>query len=110
MELIKVSYKAMEAEGKKCEGTGYALGENYYVEKRVTTYADGQEYVRIYVNEYGEYTPKIYYEDDFYGKKMPRFEIQTCAYGALNPEEIKKVISGYQMAIEAVEILTKEFC
>lgn len=116
MTLKQVDYKTKEENGNKYEGTTYTLGENYMVERYHTTYSNGNTYLIIYVKyaNYEEarnnYLPEIHYRDDFFGKTEPRFEIQTTSYGALNPEEIKKVIAGYQEALEAAEILTKAFC
>lgn len=60
--------------------------------------------------EFGEesYMPSIYYaspKDEGKGK----FEIQTTAYGYLEPEKIHKVIAGYQTALETVAVLEKAF-
>ena len=113
MELKVTARRAMEENGTKHEGTAYELGR-YKVDKYIATYETGYVYKRIIVSvpweERENYIPEIYYEDDYYGTHTPRFEIQTAAYGALSPEEIAKVIAGYQEALEAVKILTKEFC
>ena len=110
MELIKVDYRTNEADGKTYEGTYYTLGDCYRVVRYTVKYEDGTEFTRISITEDGEYIPSISYEDDFFGERKPRFEIQTTAYGAKSPEEIRKVIDGYNTALEAVEVLTKAFC
>lgn len=115
MNLIKKEYKTKVENGTKYEATEYSLGEHYEVEMYVTTYESGTVCRRIYVNvsyedRHENYIPEIYFEENYFGKHMTRFEIQTASYGAMNPEEIQKVIAGYQEAVEAVEVLTKEFC
>lgn len=108
--------RTKEENGIKYEGVTYTLGEHYTVERYIKTYKDGSVYQNFYVKvaDYNEgrknYIPEIYYEDNYFGERNPRFEIQTTSYGALNPEEIQKVIKGYQEAVEAVEILTNRFC
>lgn len=37
------------------------------------------------------------------------FSIQTVSYGALPPEEIRKVISGYQTAIDTIKTVEEFF-
>ena len=116
MTLKQVDYKTKEENGNKYEATTYTLGENYMVEKYIRTYDSGATITDIQVGYKDwrkareNYLPEIHYLEDFFGKTEPRIEIQTTSYGALNPEEIKKVIAGYQEALEAAEILTKEFC
>lgn len=116
MTLKQIDYKTKEENGNKYEATTYTLGENYMVEKYIKTYNSGATITDIQVGYKDwrkareNYMPEIHYRDDFFGKTEPRIEIQTTSYGSLNPEEIKKVIAGYQEALEAAEILTKEFC
>lgn len=115
MTLCTISHKEKIVDGKKYERDEFTLGQHYSVVRNITRYPDGDKLTRIsvelsYEDRHNNYFPEIYYEDDFFGEEKPRFEIQTTAYGAMNPEEIKKVIAGYQEALEAVEILTKNFC
>ena len=56
-----------------------------------------------------DFVPDIYYKDGVFDNREKRFEIQTTSYGALEVAEIQKFISAYNMAIEVVEVLTKEF-
>ena len=113
MELVKVDSKVKISlnDGTVRENNYFKLGK-YEVEEYTVTYDDGKSYKRIAVSEdWNErYLPRIEYCDDILGEKAPEFKIQTTAYGALKPEEIKKVIEGYQEALEAVEILTANFC
>lgn len=116
MLLKAEDYRKTEQNGVQYEGTTYTLGDYYEIEKYVRTYEDGTGVETIYVNHKDwkvareNYIPEIYYKNDFFGERKPRFEIQTTSYGAMDTEEIQKVIKGYQEAIEAVEILTKAFC
>lgn len=114
MELIKVDERTRIdlKSGSTCEAETYKIGR-YEVEHFVTTYESGVVIESIYVNgEFkAEYLPDIQYYDDWFNEGANKcFKIQTTAYGALNPEEIKKVIAGYNEAMEVVAILTEKFC
>lgn len=115
MELKYVDYKSKLEDGKLYGSTRFGINEHYSVEV-YNIFKDGEEiYRRVgvevsYEDRHENYIPEIYYQDDFYGESKPRFEIQTTAYGAKSPEEIQKVIAGYQEALEVVELLTKHFC
>ena len=115
MTLCTISHKEKIEDGKKYERDEYTLGKHYTVVRNITRFEDGDRLVRIHVNlsyedRHMNYFPEIYYEDGIFGDEEPEFKIQTTSYGAMNPDEIKKIIAGYQEAIEAVEILTKNFC
>ena len=90
-------------EGKTLKG--YELG-SYQVS--VITYDDGWHNVWIKTDNSNRYLPEIYPIDDMDGN-VHGFRIQTTSYGALQPDQIRKVIEGMEEAIKAVEILTKEF-
>lgn len=113
MTIEKISFKKVEKDGKIYTGEEYILGTRYIVERYETTYTDGTKLDNIYIkaaDPADRYLPAIYYHDDFFGKKEPRFEIQTTAYGALAAEEIRKVLDGYTEALEAAAVLTAAFC
>ena len=115
MTLCTVNHKEKVEDGKKYERDEFTLGKHYTVVRNITRYEDGDKMVRICVNlsyedRHNNYFPEIYYEDDIFGESKPEFKIQTTAYGAMNPDEIQKVIAGYQEAIEAVRILNMNFC
>ena len=113
MTLTKTDYRKLEKAGKIYIGEEYTLGTRYLVERYETTYTDGTKLDNIYVkaaDPADRYLPQIFYHDDFFGQKKPRFEIQTTAYGALAQEEIQKVIDGYHEALAAAEALTAAFC
>lgn len=85
----------------------YTIG-NYKV--NVTTFEEyGSRYINIATRtEGGYFTPEVYCKDDYEGHILG-FEIQTTSYGALNADEIQKVIAGYNEALDVVAILTAEF-
>lgn len=96
--------KSKEGEGRKYEH--YTIGR-YEID--LTTYASGNRYINTRIKRTDDrYIPEIYCRDDFEGHVLG-FKIQTTSYGALSPEEIHKVIAGYNEALEVAEILTKEF-
>lgn len=109
MKFERIEFNEREENGVKYFGAEYAIGDNYTLE-RFWNSRDGLDYVRMYVRINGgfdneNYMPKIYYNDDWFGEKKPHFTIQTTSYGDMKPEEIRKVIAGYQEAIEVVSIL-----
>lgn len=115
MTLYTISHKEKIDGSKKYERDEYTLGSHYTVVRNITRFEDGDKLIRIHVDlsyedRYNNYFPEIYYENDDLAGQNGEFKIQTTAYGTMNPDEIKKVIAGYQEAIEAVEILTKKFC
>lgn len=112
MTLNQIEERTKEENGIKYTANIYTLGDNYRVERYRTTYADGNTNLIIYVipNREKKYIPEIYYRRNFFGTEKTFFEIQTTSYGALETEEIKKVIAGYQEALEAAEILNRRFC
>ena len=89
---------------------GQMIG-GYTVKINRAYYKDGTMIEDFYIEPYHDdrYLPKIYFRDGAFGSSVKKFEIQTTSYGALDPEEIKKVIDGYQLALAVVETLTKAF-
>ncbi len=79
---------------------------------RITHYDASQKpvYKSFSVISNDEYAPEIYYNDGCWEKCKSTFEIQTAAYGAKSPDEIKKIIRGYEEAVEVAEILIMNFC
>lgn len=53
--------------------------------------------------------PTIYCQTNPDGDVLTGFNIQTASFGALSPDDIRKLIAGYNEALEVVAILTKEF-
>lgn len=112
MLLNHVDHKERESNGRHLERDTFTLGEHYRVTRFVTTYEDGEVIKNYSVSSDDEYMPEIYYDDCFglVGRGKPAFKIQTCAYGAKSVDEIEKIIAGYQEAVEAVKVLTLNFC
>lgn len=101
MELVIKGER--KGEGKTMKA--YELG-SYSVS--VVTYDEGWQSVCIKKNEDNRYQPSIFSRTDDEWK-LTGFDIMTTSYGALQPDQIRKVIDGMEEAIQAVEILTKEF-
>lgn len=115
MTLCTINHMEKVENGKKYKRDKFTLGKHYTVVRNIIRYEDGYVLKRIrvelsYEDRHNNYFPEIYYEDGCFVEDKPEFKIQTTSYGAMNPEEIRKVIAGYQEAMEAVEILTKNFC
>lgn len=107
MELYKFDHKEKTTENARYECTDYTLG-HYLVSHYIATYTDGDVRERFVISGHSRYLPEIYFDDGCFGEKKS-FNIQTTSYGAMTVDKIKEVVAGYQRAIEAVEILTKEF-
>lgn len=56
-----------------------------------------------------DYLPEIYFDNDLLGEKPTRFRIQTTSYGALEVEEIDKVVEGYRIAQKTVKEIVEFF-
>ncbi|WP_415286110.1 hypothetical protein [Clostridium perfringens] len=70
---------------------------------------DGDAYVSVNCEDDDiRYIPGIFIrmDDDCFGEIIG-IEIQTTSYGSLNESEIKKVIKGYQLAVETVDEVKK---
>lgn len=84
----------------------YNVGR-YNVITTTTEYIDREkELVNIQIDavDGNRFTPYIYYRN-----RNKSFAIGTTSYGSLPIEDIKRVIEGYNEAVEVVEILTNEF-
>lgn len=96
---------------KDDEERNYKMYEIGCYEVYVTTYKSCDLRMISVVNKdrSTDFVPDIYYEDGVFKNGEKKFKIQTTSYGALDVTEIQKFISAYNMAVEVVEILTKEF-
>lgn len=101
MELIQKRNRRGTDRTLKC----YELGS---YEVSVLTYDNGWQSISIRTDRSNRYQPEIYPRDDMEGNVIG-FDIQTTSYGALQADQIRKVIEGLEEAIQAAEILTKEF-
>lgn len=113
MELVKVSDKTKIdiSTGSVYETTFYELG-GYEVEHRVKT-RDGEvvrDRVIVERDWTRKYLPQIDFDENYYGTGHRVFTARTMGFGELDADEIREAIAGMQEALEAVEILTKQFC
>lgn len=108
MNLISSKTKFYEnGEIRRCDI--FELGK--YEVKRLTVFQGAKVvYKDFTISTEEEYLPTIQYNDGFFSKDAPGFTIQTTAYGAKGVKEIEKIIAGYQEAVEAVKVLTINFC
>ncbi len=84
----------------------YQIGESYIV--RVIDSQNLRRKYEVYPNRNESYLPEIYIDCGIWGKDEPKFKIQTTSYGSLESEEIQKVIPGYNVAMEVVELIKKQ--
>lgn len=101
MELIMKRNRRGNERTLKC----YELGS---YEVSVITYDSGWQTISITPDREKRYLPEIYARDDLDGNVLG-FHIQTTSYGAVKADQIRKVIEGLEEAVQAAEILTKEF-
>ena len=113
MNIKKINEQNFEAEGRYYTHEHYECGR--YKILKITSKEKEHGWVyetfSVKVSDKDRLLPMIYYNDwsciDETAK--PKFTIQTTSYGDLDPKEIRKVIKGYEKAIEVVEALTKTF-
>lgn len=110
MLLVGKAFKQRHEDGVVNTCEVFELGD-YFVDVDKTRLKNGHVITLISICHSidKEYLPSIYYRT-YRNKEKNHFEIQTTAYGALDADEIRKVIAGYQQALEAVEILERNFC
>lgn len=88
-------------------------------DKTIEVYEIGRYTVRVVAYESGfrsidvrsgrdDYLPEIYCRDDIEGRVIG-FDVQTTSYGAISPDEIRKVIAGLEEAAKVAEFLDMEF-
>lgn len=95
-------------ETRKFDGKVLELYEIARYTVRVCTYESGYKSIDVR-EERADYLPTIYCITNDDNGDVLGFKIQTTSYGSLPVEEIRKVISGLEEAIQAAEILTAEF-
>ena len=80
----------------------------YNVIKNTSDYGEFQiKQVYVAPADRNNYFPDIYFEEPnkHNGLEKETYKIQTTAYGAMDVNEIDKVIEGYQIAKETVALL-----
>jgi hypothetical protein len=91
----------MEAEQAKL----YDLENGYYVTQEHCSWIH-QGY-RLMIRPMGNcYLPSIFID---YDNTTPNFKIQTASYGSVPPNEIKKVIEGFKIALDTIDIIKNNF-
>ena len=81
----------------------YDLENGYYVSQEHCSWAPPG--YRLMIRPMGDrYLPSIFTESE---KDIPTFVIQTTSYGSLPPAEIKKVIAGFQIALDTIDMIKK---
>ena len=97
--------------GRCSQEDEFTLDESYRVWRGIYKCEDGSTMTHFGVQKLDEedkYLPKIYYKNKFEGG--PVFQMQSLSFGDIGAEEAEKMIAGYQVAIEAVNILNMNFC
>ena len=64
----------------------------------------GGKILYVWEIDRNSYTPEIHRHREF-GTRKSIWKIQTTAYGSKEPEDIRKVIEGYERALKMVELL-----
>lgn len=107
-KLIVVNHKVVEEIGSKIHLYTCRVGR-YIIERDVIEFDNGstRERLDIYAND--DFLPSINFNRRRNGENVHEFTIDTVAYGSLTPDELKKVIDGYNHALEVVEVLNNEF-
>lgn len=114
IKLEFVKHQEVDRDRKHYTRDTYTIDE-YTVEVDDTTYMDDGltirsiSVIRPFDRDGAKrYIPEINYNDEFFGSKEPRFEIQTTAYGSLKTDEYALFLDAQEKAVKVVEILTKE--
>lgn len=107
MKFNLIEQKIVEKEdGMVVTRRTYEVG-HYIVQQIVRANEQGDyTYYDVNQNENEDYSylPNIYYHDTSEGQS--EFRIGTASYGSQNTDTIKKIIDGYNQAVEVVTLLT----
>lgn len=88
----------------------YDLENGYRVAKEPCSWISRGYILRIYAALDSKYLPNIYdYVDCADEKSEFAFRIKTTSYGSMPPDEIQKMISGFQTALETIQIIEETF-
>lgn len=111
MELKFIEHKEAQEDNIKYERDVYQIG-NYSIAREMTIYQSGNTFERFHIikDRNIEYLPDIYFNQNIFDNNdVKDFKIQTTSYGSLSPEDIQKVIDGYNEAVKVVNVLTDIF-
>lgn len=91
----------------------YDLKNGYRVAKKPCLWVT-RGYMFYFLTKHdNKYLPEIYDDIDHRGKKDNEkgfaFRIQTTSYGSLPTDEIQKVISGFQTALDTIQMIKDTF-
>lgn len=94
----------------------YDLENGYQVAKEKCPWIPRGYMLSFYTGYSGkgrQYLPDIYDHIDcrssMDNESEWAFRIQTVSYGSLHPDEIEKIISGYQTALETIQLVKEAF-
>lgn len=106
MKLELIYQEAEQFETYTSEYKEYRIGHyTLFVEEAIGK-QDGKRITTMFSIEADndDYLPQLYYR-----KEEKVVLVQTTAYGAKKPDEIRKIIQGYEEAVQVAETITKEF-
>lgn len=106
--LTEVKHKVIEEKGSTIHLYTCRVGQ-YRIERDLIEFDNGSTRERLDIYPEGEYLPNIIFNRRRNGQNVHEFKIETVTYGSLSPDELKKVIAGYEHALEVVEVLNNEF-
>ena len=86
----------------------YDIGNGYTISKETAKWMPFGILIIFYPCRNG-YLPSISQGRSVDGGSGVDFSIQTTSYGSLPPSEIKKVIVGYETAIQTIDAVIDEF-
>ena len=110
MTLKMIEKKEKEFDGRHVVRTEYEIGE-YEIVVHESFYPDGdyRRSIDCSTSIVGRsFFPDIYYRSSWSGEEPSGFEIQTTSYGALAADEFRSFLAAQQMALEVVEVLSRE--
>lgn len=90
----------------------YDLENGYTVAKEPTPWTQRGYILRFYMDPNRKYLPEIYdHMSSASGRDDEKwaFRIQTVSFGSLPPDQIEKMISEYQTALEAICLVKEAF-
>lgn len=90
--------KTEEEKFKLYEGFGYKIYQDFYSE----------DFFSISCDKADKFLPNIFSTKDKYDR-VTGFRIETASLGALEREDIQKIIKGYETALIAVKQLEEMF-
>ena len=105
-DTVLLDEKTINDEDKMIYQKRFAIGDYELVIILYVYKADGTHYYMFEPKVANErkFLPYIYYHGSLTDEDGC-FKIQTSSYGSLNAEDIRKMMDGYEYALEAVEVM-----